>query len=396
MTSVNFSGYAGLIQRQDFGPTTLLQQVQGEMTKDAWTKVVSNHQGVIYIQIDYNLQLVAERAAATTRKTLHKGIWAGAINIVERQEYETPAGKVKTAGIVYAGGGDLTNVTPLFCEAPGDLQKAFGREIGGSRFILEDQTDLNIRTGFMLAQQNQRFPAIRMTFINDGSFTTVPQEIFPSNVEAADNNRGLIFTSDLIPRRIRRTYDHNNGTIVSEVEFEISSTGPAGQTVVLPDKPPKDQFGPEPPPPGDWDPVDVALLAWKEEGSMQYYGLGGVTWEARDAGLSGTDLQDLFGQIDPWWWTFDKANSGNPDNAITFKLVAQKVLRSPTAGRVNWSDVTPTGLASGTSFIGMDSDLFTNESHFVAGRWTATGTLNNFSGIWFTEDDGATWSFVEI
>ncbi|MHC4196178.1 MAG: hypothetical protein ACYSQZ_09655 [Planctomycetota bacterium] len=145
MTPVIFSGYSALIQRQDFGPTTLLQQVQGEMVKDAWAKVVSNHQGVVYIQIDYNLQLVAERAAATTRKTLHKGIWAGVVNVVERQEYETPAGKVKTAGIVYAGGGDLTNVTPLFCEAPGDLQKAFGREIGSSRFILENQTDLNVK-----------------------------------------------------------------------------------------------------------------------------------------------------------------------------------------------------------------------------------------------------------
>ncbi|MHC4196177.1 MAG: hypothetical protein ACYSQZ_09650, partial [Planctomycetota bacterium] len=89
---------------------------------------------------------------------------------------------------------------------------------------------MNIRTGFMLAQQNQRFPAIRMTFVNDGSFTIAPQEIFPSNLEAADNNRGLLFTSDLIPRRIRRNYDHANGVIVSEVEFEISSTGPAGQT----------------------------------------------------------------------------------------------------------------------------------------------------------------------
>ncbi len=396
MTPVVFSGYSGLIQRQDFGPTTLLQQLQSGLLSDAWVRAVANHQNVLYLEIEYNYQLVAERATVTERKLLHKGIWAGSVNVAERQEYEKPASKVKTAGILYGGGGDLENVTPLFCEAPGDLPKAFGREIGGSRFILEDQDNLNIRSGFMLARENQRFPSIRMTFINDGSFTIAPQEVFPAVIESGDNNRGLDFTPDLIPRRIRRTYNHQNGTVTSEVEFEISSTGPPGQTVTLPATPPRDQYSPEPPPIGDWEPTDVALIAWKEEGSMQYYGLGGVTWEDRDTGLTGTDKLDLFGQIDPWWWTFEKQGTYNPEAAIPFKLVQEKILRSVNAGRINWEDVSPGSLVSGTMFVGMDSDLFTNKSHFIIGRWTATGTTNHFSGIWTTDDDGATWSFVEL
>jgi hypothetical protein len=189
--------------------------------------------------------LLSERAAATTRKTLHKGIWTNAINITERQEYDLPTSKVKTGGILYGGNADLTDVTPLFSDAPGDLQKNYGREAGSSRFILESQADLNTRTGYMLAKENQRFPAVRMSFINDGSFTIVPQEVFPAIIEAADNNRGLAFTPDLIPRRIRRSYDHRNGLISYEVEFEISSTGPAGITVSLPTTPPREQYGPE-------------------------------------------------------------------------------------------------------------------------------------------------------
>jgi len=42
----------------------------------------------------------------------------------------------------------------------------------------------------------------------------------------------------------------------------------------------------------------------------------------------------------------------------------------------------------------MDSDLFTNQAHFVVGRWAVTGS--NVSGIWFTDDDGVTWSFSQL
>lgn len=395
MTPIVFSGYTPEIYRQNVGPTTLLQQAQSEIARDIWGRLVVNHQGVLYFEIEYNHMLSSERSGQPSGGfTLQKGIWASQISINERHEWILPASKAKSSGVAYSGGADPNNATPLFSEAPGqDVPKSYGREIGHARYVLNNQSDLNTRCGYELARANIRFPAYRMTFYNYGAFTVAPQTTFTSNIEAADNNRQFTGTPTLVPKRVRRSYDHALGFVRIDVDFEPDTTGPAGETVVMPATPPETQY-PDPPAP-EWEPIDVAIVVWKPEGSTYYHGLGDDSnWESRDAGLSGPQLLDYFGGVDPFWWTFVKKDSYNPDGAIFFKSYAGALLRTTNAGKTSWGDVTPTGTPAAAQMVSIDSNIFTNQEHYFTIR-NASGT-DWQSFIIKTADDGSTYVWAEI
>lgn len=387
MTPCIFSGYSPLVFRQDFGPSTLLQQLTGQLLGDSWCKLAVNHQGVLYIQIDYNWMLTAERSALSTRKTLQKGVWIGPVSIAERADYDLPASKIKASGVAYSGGGDVNNVTPLFSEAPGDLHRAFGRESGGGRFVLNNQTDLNIRCGFMLSKQNLRYSNVQMRFLNDGAFTVAPQEKFPAVILPGDNARGLSWTPTLIPRRVRRTYNHEAGFVDSTVEFEPDATGPAGITVEI--EQPEQFFEPV----IDTSLTDQGIFAWSPEGSTYFHTIAiGSTWDDRNPGLSGDDLLDHYGGIDPFWRV--QSGSDDADDTIIFKEVTEAIHRSTNAGRTSWTDITPTGTASGAEYVGMDSNLFTISTHYMIVRWLVTGTYQ--SSVVKTVNDGTSWDWGTI
>lgn len=281
MTPIVRLNYDAEIKRQDFAPTNLYAQLQNELVKDAWGQLVSSHQSVLHLARDYNLMTTAERAAVTTRKLLHKGIWMDPLDIEERPDYAWPVRKVKMSGIYYPGG--QAEVKAMFSEAPGDVHKAFGREDAPGRLILSSQDDLNTRCGYALARQNYRWHRLRGRFVNDGSFAVAPQEIFPANIEGDDNNRGLAWTPDLIPRRMRRTYNHDGGYYINEVEFEPDVTGPAGITITIDppaETPTKPTYDPEPEPPWTGPILPQAGAAAAADKAMgTYWTLDkGATW----------------------------------------------------------------------------------------------------------------------
>lgn len=241
MTPIVRSGYGALIYRQDFGPGDLYSQLNSELLQTMWGKVVSNHQGVLHHLIDYNLMIDSERAGVTVRKTLHKGVWLDDLSIEERSAYSNPVNVIKASGIIYTG-GSIEDACPSFSEAPGNAPRVYGREMSYDRLILDSQDNLNARTGRALAKHTAEYPNVNADFINDGSFTVAPQELFPSNIEAADNDRGLAFTTRLLPRRISRTFDNQNMLITYNVGFEPETDGPPGITVDLPCGPPAQKW----------------------------------------------------------------------------------------------------------------------------------------------------------
>ncbi len=416
MTPIRPLNYTAEIKRQDFAPGNLFNQLQTELVKDAWGQVVSDHQSVLHLVRDYNLMTTTERATATTRKTLHKGIWLDPLDIEERPDYAWPVRKVKMSGIYYPG--NQVEAVPYFSEAPGDVQKAFGREDAPGRLILSTQADLNTRCGYALAKQNQRWHTVRGQFVNDGSFTIAPQEIFPANIEAVDNNRGLSWTPDLIPRRIRKTYDHFGGVYETEVEFEPSSTGPAGETVIIPTTPPRDPtvpiYDPIPPPP--WTPP-ILPQAGAAVAADQYLGVywtltKGATWERRvnglETGATGTSqlfMQDLI--WDPWWFTDEKQATSDPEQVILWGCGPGFIVRSEDAGK-NWEDVTvylpdppndwsdsPAPTVADLTYKQIHADIHHKDTFYVLSEWQVTGTA--WRG-WLskTTDDGKTWDWQSI
>ena len=412
MTSIRPLNDTSEIKSQDFGPSNLYAQMQNEIVGDGWARVVSDHQSVLHLERDYQNMTTAERAAVTTRKTMHKGVWINQIEISRRPEWTLPTRKVKWSGIAYPGdGGDPV---PLFSEAPGDVQDDQGRESSKSGFILSTQTDLNTRCGLEFARQNLQFPTVRMRAINDGSFTVAPQEVFPSNIEAADNHRALTFSENLIPRRIRRTYDHRAGFFTVEVEFEPAASGPAGQTVIMPAQAPptnptRPEFDPPPTPPVWSDPVILepgAMAAADGTRGSYWTRDSGAAWERRIANLLSFRARSLI--ADPFWSTPAKQASSDPEEAILWQCGVGYVARSENAGK-NWTDLTanllvppvPEGdaLISGTSptYTQIHGSNHLNKEFMMIAEYEITPGAGDWRGwITRTKDDGATWEWNSL
>lgn len=396
MAPIQPSEYAGLIWRQDFGPSDLFSQLNGELMASLWGKVIVNHQGVIYHQIDYNLMLTTERANVTTRKTLHKGLWVDDWSIEERMAYSQPVNTVKMSGVLYLG-GELVDVCPSFSEAPGNAPKVYGKELNYDRLILTSQADLNTRCGLGLAKAVPKYATFTGRFINDGSFTIAPQEVFPSNIEAGDNNRGIAYTGNLIPRRISRRYDHQLGLIDYSVGFEPETTGPPGVTVDLPCGPPAQKQDNDDPPedPGDGGAPEETInaLALANEGSSFYLGKSGGTWERRVKGLTELNFQDMI--KDPW---SSFKQGGGIENIIMWGCGPNFLSRSKDSGK-NWSnhtvymDAPPNswGDVTAPSFTGtlvkqVLGDLFRENVFYILLQSVNAGNYRGW--IYRTADDG--------
>jgi hypothetical protein len=378
MTSVIPSNDTRRIFRQDFGPTDLYSMVQNELVASILGKVVSTHQSVLYHVIDYNLQNTTERATATTRKTLHKGIWVNDAFIEERHDYQWPARQVKASGIYY-NGQPTEDICPLFSEAPGDAMKSYGKEMNFDRLILSGQTDLNVRTGHLLAKFNQRYPTYRMSFLNDASFTVGPQDLFPTIFEATDNNRELALSVNLIPRRINRQYDHEGGFYRVDVEFEPESSGEPGVTVDIPCGPPEQKLTTTPGPPlAVGGPV---ALASATTGSSYYYAAGvGQAWTRRVSGLVDPDQLGFEDMIPDPWTTFKQGY--NPDNVIMWGCGPGFLVRSTDSGK-NWNDRTgfldapnwgaETGTIDAVTMLRLAADIFSEDRLYVLAGWQTGG-----------------------
>lgn len=392
MTSIVLLEDSAEIKSQDFGHSSLYSLMDGLM-KDAWGKAASSHQSVLYLERDYQTMSASEKAAVTTRKTLHKGVWVGDVGIRERATWASPTRKVKRAGVYYPG--DDAQAIPYFSEAPGDVQADFGNEDSKSGYILTTQSDLNIRTGNEFARQNQRYPAITMQFLNDGSFGTVPQELFPAVIEASDNRRGLALTPNLVPRQVRKTYNHQGGYFAVQVTFEPVATGEPGITVVMPAEPPSKTGGGvrphnDPPLPAPaWSqpvvPLSGAVVASDKTKGVYWSKNVGQSWEARNTGLGGDqlDFEDLI--WDPWWFTPSRKGTYDPEEVILLGCGGGFIARSNNAGK-SWQDLTPNlgtppndwgdspaPAATDLTYTQIRGDIHNLNTFYAAARWQTSG-----------------------
>jgi hypothetical protein len=262
-----------------------------------------------------------------------------------------------------------------------------------------------------------------MRFLNDGSFTVAPQEIFPANIEAADNNRGLAWTPDLIVRSIRRSYNHQGGYIDYQVTFEPSVTGPGGITVVaassdMPATPPSSTGGgvappgDPPPEPPAWPPLTVpipgpAVGADTTDGVYITFD-SGASWAERNNLLTSPD-QLAFQYLiwDPWWFTADKQGTNDPEQVILWGCGLGFVVKSEDAGKT-WQDLTqnitdppngagdsPAPTVADINFIQVHGDIH-NLDRFVAfATWTAGGGEER-SWLAETANNGVDWAWTEL
>lgn len=403
MASVVFSNYPGLINRQDFGYEALYQMFSTLMSS-AWGKVVCDHQSVFRITIDYNLRVTAERNTSTL-KTLQKGIWIDNVGVQERSTYLLPANQCKMSGVAYPG-NEVTDLCPLFSEAPGGVPKYFGRELNFDRLILTTQADLNTRSGLGLAQANPKFSQFNIRFVNDGDFNYSTQDIYPLIIESGDNDRGMAFSGNVICRGFSRVY--NNQSIMTDVRFEPVTTGPAGVTVVIDCTPPPQRQGggvtPQNTPDDTYNTQTgkVALTSSSIGSSFYFLQSGGQDWIKRVNGLSNINFNDM--NPDPWTY-FKRGN--NINKIILWGCGGGFIARTDNTGdawveRVSQVPDPPNsfGDASGTTnsdlnYVQVDGDLFRENNIYLLAENQNT---NNEWRAYFARstDDGFNWTWFGI
>lgn len=382
MTSIVPLNYDPLIARQDFGPRNMFAEIQNGLMRSCWGQIGCTHQSVLYHQIDYNVQNTTERLSITTRKTLHKGIWVGDVGIEEINNYTWPANRVKMSGVVYPGNEEY-DICPIFSEAPGDAMKVYGNEVNIERLILASQDDLNVRTGHKLEQENKKYPVIRAEFLNDGSFTVTPQELFPIVIEAGDNDRGVALSTDVIPRKVSNQYDSENGLIKTSVDFEPVTSGTPGVTVVMPCDPPKPEypggnpndrfvpFFPIPPPE-----TEAAFTA--TTGTSWYLSPGvGQGWQTRVNGLN--DTKSFLGSY-PDIFSVTLNGGYNPTDGITMWGVGKGFMATSPNSGINWAirtnSMTQPSWAGDSDpaladvdFVEYGGNPFVFQHYYVLARW---------------------------
>jgi hypothetical protein len=408
MASIQRCSYTPEIASQDFPPENLLAATRSLM-EDAFGRVCSTHQSVLYHFLDHQLMLDSERASAVTRKTLSKSVWVDTVDIEERADYMWPTDIFKANGVYYPG--DESEVVTFFSEAPGDAPKAYGREEGKSGLILDTQARLNTRCGRMLGQRTLRYPTMRALFFNEGSFGLAPQDLFPANVEPADNYRGLDWDPTLLVKRVNRTFDNEQGLIRVEVEFEPIATGTAdGATVTMPAEPPEPERPKwDPPPTTPWTPPanPIAEAAAAADGTMGPYWTdnGGTSWAARNNGLLTTqlDFKDLV--WDPWWR--QKTGGHNPEQAIVIGCGGGFIAKSDDAGK-NWVDMTPNlgdppnswgdataPTATDLTFLQVHGDIHNRDVFYALAEWESTGSAWR-GWLLYTDDSFRTASYTAL
>ena len=364
--------YVAQIYRQDLGTSSVWGEM-GNVLNDAWAKAVVNHQGVVHWERDYQMMTTgSERAATPAGRNLTNEDWVGEISIDERSTFARSTAKIQMSGVYYPE--NLATVEPYFSEAPGDVPKSFGRYESQDALILTTQADLNARCGLALAKGNMKYPVVRAKFFNNAGFTNAPQTRYTATIRAEDNSRGLEWEPTLIPRRIRRSYDHRGGFFTVDVEFEPDASGPPGVTVTMPSTPPVPSGGSTPSVPTG---TAVDLLS---AGSI--YLLFGASWEAQVTGTT-----TYWAEGDPWL-----------SNASIYRSELGNLYKSTDYGQV-WANVNPSSAPpSGTASLGnitfMDIQPSTTEQDkfLIAGKYlNASGTWESYIG--YTTGGGDAWGW---
>jgi hypothetical protein len=337
----------------------------------------------VHMEIDVNM-LGADRAAVTWGYIIEDRDLKGDPELSFIRETERVAAYGTASGFNYDG----TTNNPIASVAPGDIPHPDGpSEFVLERLVVDDQADCNRVVGRAMAIVNNPFKQFPLQFAGNYSFIDiVPQLFYLITIDAEDTKRGVEFsTMKLLPRTVVNTIDSNLGTLLTKVTFEVEATGQDGIPINYPlDLPPV------PEPPGL--PLGNVLISFDSVNGCHVRN----TWNERNDGLSGADIQDQYGGRDPWW----SVNQGSLDrnDAILWKCDVGAIFRSTDLG-VTWTEMTPAAGPSGYSpasmtYVQYEGNSFHNHEHLFIARILDGSTWHSW--ILYTANDGAAWAWKSV
>lgn len=148
-----------------------------------------------------------------------------------------PVALLEVAGLAISSG---SKVDMYMSRAPGSLiYNRFGQNDQNDRLVVSSQADANIISGMLLAKKNNEWAQVSFTLSgNNHAIDIAPAMYLQYTLDTGTTVRGVSFTDKkFLVTRIEHQFDHDKGTVITEIECEGETVGIPGYTVIVPQEP---------------------------------------------------------------------------------------------------------------------------------------------------------------
>jgi hypothetical protein len=224
------------VKTTDYSESSILQQVNGlAHDRGIFAKLMCDRLGRMHLVADSQMLSDADRAALDTVFTITEADVSGVVDIARAPEGHTTFTQLD--GFAFNG----TTSTPFISIIPGYRENSISyimpEERGGSTAavsnqVLADQTDSNMKVGRFHALQNNNPRELRLSnnYNGLGAFDIIPgigwYEWGIADVDLKRNTE--LFGRMMVCRNINARFNHQAGTIFTDVVLEPEAIGPPG------------------------------------------------------------------------------------------------------------------------------------------------------------------------
>src|SRR3990172_6599339 len=224
------------VKTTDYSESSLLQQVNGfAHDRGIFAKLICDRLGRMHLVADSQMLSDAARAALDTVFTITEADISGGVDLARSPEEQTTFTQLD--GFSFNG----STSTPFISIIPGYRENSISyimpEERGGSTAavsnqVLADQTDSNMKVGRFHALQNNNPRELRFSnpYNGLGAFDIIPSiGWYAWGIADADLKRNTeLFGRNLVCRNVNVRFNHQAGTIFTDVVLEREAIGPPG------------------------------------------------------------------------------------------------------------------------------------------------------------------------
>lgn len=195
----------------------------GQIVEMAGTSIFAtggfDQYGRLFISIDPQMTPVADRTAIPILQDFQTDEWEGQIQIQRRIVSDVAQIYFSGIAVDISGKGKA-----YFSLSPGHMFRRYGSIMTVERILLTDQTHSNDLCGLLAGWKNNQYPKIQINLAqNNPMFTLFPPQYGHIDIAAADTERGIERSLDLVPRTITRVFDSESGVISTQITFEAAT-----------------------------------------------------------------------------------------------------------------------------------------------------------------------------
>jgi len=320
---------------------------------------------------------------------------------LERREVDALS-YLEMGGIAYYGPVSDKFDAFMGC-APGTEPSLQGKMEEHQGLALASQSQLNALVGNVYAWKNAQYP--RLNYYLSSAFKNLdiaPQEIISANLSIDDTPKRITFTEKpFIPQEITWTYKSKNKTLLQSVTMHEVTEGFDGDTIIIPDEPPKDIPPRDTIPPIIIPPIivipptlsgDIFVASANAIKTTPDFAVStGTTWIDKTSNLTGTFIIDA---------CYDETDTNND----TFYVAADSGIYKTTNFQTDpptWTKVYDAGTGSASSLDPqvrrvVMSPASGNQVYALLNTREAVASSTAKTYVLYSSNAGGSWGQTEL